>query len=103
MTVNDYITQRFSSFGVQLTQADLLDMAAGLDGGDEAKKHKDKLSVAIARFIPSLLARATSVSESGFSMSWNIQGIKDYYSYLCRLYGLKNDLDTDSAEVTFIQ
>ena len=61
----------------------------------------DRVSVAIAKFIPSLLLRATSISESGFSMSWNIQGIKDYYSFLCKQYGLTDEL-TDKPKVTFL-
>ena len=59
----------------------------------------DAISVAIARFIPSLLLRATSISESGFSMSWNIQGIKDYYSLLCRQYGLKDELNDNKPKI----
>ena len=53
----------------------------------------DNISVAIARFIPSLLLRPTSINESGFSMSWNTQGVKDYYSLLCKNYGLKDELN----------
>ena len=60
-----------------------------------------RVSVAIAKFIPSLLLRATSISESGFSMSWNIQGIKDYYSFLCKKYGLKDEL-SNNPKVTFL-
>ena len=58
-----------------------------------------RVSVAIAKFIPSLLLRATSISESGFSMSWNIQGIKDYF--LCKQYGLKDELSS-KPKVTFL-
>ena len=39
--------------------------------------------------------------ESGFSMSWNIQGIKDYYSFLCKQYGLKDELG-NKPKVTFL-
>lgn len=60
-----------------------------------------RVSVAIAKFIPSLLLRATSISESGFSMSWDLQGIKDYYSFLCEKYGLKDEL-SDKPKVTFL-
>lgn len=62
-----------------------------------------RVSVAIAKFIPSLLLRATSISESGFffSMSWNIKGIKDYYSFLCKQYGLKDELG-NKPKVTFL-
>lgn len=104
MTVNEYISQKFQSFGIQLSEADLLDMClnAKISGEDEMGEDcHGRVFVAIAKFIPSLLLRATSISESGFSMSWNIQGIKDYYSWLCKQYGLKDEL-TDKPKVTFL-
>ncbi len=104
MTVNDYIQQKFQSFGINLSEADLLDMClnAKISGEDKMNEDcHDRVSVAIAKFIPSLLLRATSISESGFSMSWDIKGIKDYYSWLCKQYGLKDEL-TDKPKVTFL-
>ncbi len=104
MTVNEYISQKFQFFSIQLSEADLLDMCLNskISGEDEMNNDcYDRVSVAIAKFIPSLLLRATSISESGFSMSWNIQGIKDYYSFLCKQYGLTDEL-TDKPKVTFL-
>lgn len=104
MTVDDYIQQKFQSFGIQLSEADLLEMCinANISGEDEMDEDcQTRVSVAIAKFIPSLLLRAISISESGFSMSWNIQGIKDYYSLLCKQYGLKDELSS-KPKVTFL-
>ena len=104
MTVNDYIQQKFQTFGIQVSEADLLDMCLASKISGEEEMNEDcygLVSVAIAKFIPSLLLRATSISESGFSMSWNIQGIKDYYSLLCKQYGLKDEL-TDKPKCTFL-
>lgn len=104
MTVNDYINQKFQSFGINLSDADLLDicLTSKISGEDEMNEDcHGRVSVAIAKFIPSLLLRATSISESGFSMSWNIQGIKDYYSFVCKKYGLKDEL-SDKPKVTFL-
>lgn len=73
-----------------------------ISGEDEMNQDcYDRVSVAIAKFIPSLLLRATSISESGFSMSWDIQGIKDYYSLLCKQYGLKDEL-SNKPKCTFL-
>lgn len=105
MTVNDYIRQKFQTFGTQLSDADLLDMCltAKVSGEDEMDEDcRAHVLVAIAKFIPSLLLRATSVSENGFSMSWNIQGIKDYHSLLCKQYGLTDELNTDKPKVSFL-
>ena len=104
MIVNDYISQKFQPFGINLSEADLLDMCLNSKISGEDEMNEDcygLVSVAIAKFIPSLLLRATSISESGFSMSWNIQGIKDYYSFLCKRYGLKDEL-SDKPKVTFL-
>lgn len=104
MTVNEYISQKFQSFGINLSEADLFDMClnAKISGEDEINEDcYGRVSVAIAKFIPSLLLRATSISESGFSMSWNIQGIKEYYSWLCKQYGLKDEL-SNKPKVTFL-
>lgn len=104
MTVNEYISQKFQSFGIQLSEADLLDMClnAKISGEDEMNEDcYGRVSVAMAKFIPSLLLRATSISESSFSMSWNLEGIKQYYSFLCKQYGLKDEL-TDKPKVTFL-
>lgn len=100
MIVGDYIKQKFQTFGIQLSEADLLDIS--LEVNDEVTDdNKLKISVSIAKFIPSLLLRAQSISESGFSMSWNIQGVKDYYSWACKEYGLKDEL-SNKPKVTFL-
>jgi hypothetical protein len=104
MTVNGYIQQKFQTFGIQLSEADLLDMCLNskISGeGEIAPDNHTRVHVSIARFIPSLLLRATSISESGFSMSWNIQGVKDYYSLLCKQYGLKDEL-SNKPKCTFL-
>ena len=70
---------------------------------DEVSRESiESISVAMARFIPSLLLRATSISESGFSMSWNIQGVKDYYSLLCKKYGLKDELNDNKPKIRIL-
>ena len=105
MNVREYISSKFQSFGIQLSEADLLDMSlnAREDLDNEVRQYNiGAVSVAMALFIPSLLARPTSISESGFSMSWNIQGIKDYYSLLCRQYGLKDELNDNKPKISFL-
>jgi len=103
MTVREYISDKFQSFGIQVSEADLLDMSLNANvSPDDEVTSTGAISVAIANFIPSLLLRATSISESGFSMSWNTQGIKDYYSLLCRQYGLKDELNDNKPKIRFL-
>ena len=69
---------------------------------DVMSDNVDSISVAIARFIPSLLLRPTSINVSGFSMSWNTQGVKDYYSLLCKKYGLKDELNDNNPKIRIL-
>ena len=109
MTVNDYISQKFQTFGINLSEADLLEisLSSGISGEDEMNQSNIGLvSVAMAKFIPSLLLRANSksVSENGHSksQSWDISGIKEYYAFLCKKYGLDDELNADKPKVTFL-
>lgn len=105
MNVSEYISDKFQSFGIQVSEADLLDMSlnAKMDVDDDVTADGlDAISVSIARFIPSLLLRATSISESGFSMSWDTKGIKDYYSLLCKKYGLTDELNDNKPKIRIL-
>ena len=105
MSIKEYISSKFQSFGIQVSEADLLDMSlnAHVDIEDDVDADViDNISVAIARFIPSLLLRPSSINESGFSMSWNTQGVKDYYSLLCKKYGLKDELNDNKPKIRIL-
>ena len=105
MSIKEYISSKFQSFGIQVSEADLLDMSlnARVNIEDDVDADViDNISVAIAQFIPSLLLRPTSINESGFSMSWNTQGVKDYYSLLCRKYGLKDELNDNKPKIRIL-
>ena len=106
MTEREYVVKKFQTFGITLSEADLLDVF--LHSGTDAEENVTtsnltSVSVGIAKIIPSLLLRATSVSESGFSMSWDVNGIKQYYAYLCRSLGLKDEINMDKPTITFLQ
>lgn len=104
MTVADYIKGKFQTFGITVSEADLLELSlsSGISGEDEIDPSNIGLvSISMAKFIPSLLLRATSISENGFSMFWNTQGLKEYYSFLCKKYGLEDTL-SDKPKVRFL-
>jgi hypothetical protein len=88
MTIKDYIKSKFQTFGIQMSEADLLDVWIGDTGAELTAEIKQSVEIGIANFIPQLLLRPQSVSEGGFSMSFNANALKDYYSYLCSYYGL---------------
>lgn len=109
MTVDGYIRGKFQTFGINLSEADLLEMslASGIRGEEEMNQSNIGIvSVAMAGFIPSLLLRSTSrsVSENGHSksQSWDISGIREYYAFLCKRYGLDDGLNADKPKVRFL-
>lgn len=107
MTVSDYISQKFQSFGIDLPESELLDiqLSSGEDDTEVSKDNLTPVNVAIVRYIPTLLLRykSRSVSENGFSrsMSWDTQGIMDYYSMACKQYGLQDELN-QRAKINFL-
>ena len=104
MKVGEYITSKFQSFGINVSEADLIGMLNGTDFNADSEVSEEAVNVAniaMAEFVPSLLLRATSVNESGFSMSWNIEGFKEFYSIMCKKYNLTNEL-SDNPTVTFL-
>lgn len=87
MFVRDYISQKFSSFGVRLTEADFLDMAItySIDmNWTLTAEIKDSVDRAYVQFIPSILSRP-DVSEGGMAISWDRAAVKEHYSFMCRL------------------
>jgi hypothetical protein len=104
MTVKEYISDKFKKFGIELSDSDLFDISlySGIQEGDPMSQAIfDKVQIGIAGFIPSILLRATSIKESGFAMYWNINGVKTFYSFLCKQYGL-DDVLSDKPEVVFL-
>ena len=104
MTAKAYISGKFSPYGIRLSEANLLDIMQD-SGVNEAETvtedNRGKINAGIAGFIPELLLRYTYIDENGFSTSWDIAGVKAYYAYLCKKYGLTDEL-SDKPKVTFL-
>lgn len=92
MTIREYISQKLSAFG-NISEAQLLDMALSgkFNLDDECGESNLKaVSIGIIRGIEELVfsPKMKSVSESGFSMSWDYDGLGKYYLWLCRRWGI---------------
>lgn len=95
MTIRDYIAQKLSQFGT-LSEADVLDFAlkSGMSPDDIVTEGNiSDVEKGMIKIIPSLLTRPTSVSESGFSVQWDVDSLRKYYLYLCR----ENGVDPDNS------
>ena len=76
----------------------------GLDGeAPFAEENRARLEVACAKQIPWMIQNPSSVSESGFSVSWSnhVDSLMKLYSWLCKQYGLKDEL-SNKPKVTFL-
>lgn len=105
MTIQEYIEQKFQSFGIDLSGADILDISLSSGLGAEEIVTGDNinpLTVAIVKFIPDLLLRYSSFSEGDLSMSWADmkEKITAWYSLRCSEYRLEDKL-SDKPTVNF--
>lgn len=92
MTIREYISQKLDAFG-NISEAQLLDMSLAGKFNLEDEYNEDNIrSVGIAMVggIEELVLvpKMKSVSESGFSVSWDYDGLGKYYLWLCRKWGV---------------
>lgn len=102
MTIRDYIGQKLSAYG-DLSEADMLDFSikSGLSPDDEMSSESiGKVETGMIEIIPSLLLRPDSVNESGFSVSWDKDGLRQYYLFLCERNGVSPDVSSGLGVVS---
>lgn len=90
MTIKAYISSKLQAFNI--TDADFADIEAlGLDLTEDIKSKVDEVNKAIIPIIEGLIfsPKIKSVNESGFSVSWDMDGLAKWYLWLCRKYGVK--------------
>lgn len=95
MTIRDYIEQKFSSYGT-LSEADVLEFSLNTNLSPDEEVSKDilpEVELGMIGLIPSLLLRPTSVTESGFSISWDKDGLRQFYIHLCN----QNDVTPEAV------
>lgn len=105
MSIREYIEQRFQTFGIELSEADILDISLsnGFDCNHEiCSENHAPVTVAIIEWIPNLLLSPTSFTENKLSINWNEKetSIKNWYAVKCSEYGLEDKL-SDKPTITF--
>ncbi|OJX63108.1 DUF6706 family protein [Dysgonomonas sp. 37-18] len=96
MIIKDYITSKFQPYGVNISEADLADLdLMGIDVSLEfSNENRNSVYLGLIRYIiPQLLLRAKSISESGFSVSFDTKDILQYYAWLCKELGIEDELN----------
>ncbi len=94
MTVREYITNKFKAFGVsEALFYDIVTNSGITADADISEYSLNEVGQAMAIALEELILapRQTSVSENGFSMSWDFAAVGKYYQWLCRKYNLTPD------------
>ncbi len=91
MTSKEYLTKTLSGFGLDSDDIDIILMKGGIDADADCDfKACDK--AVYGRMSAVLKGTTQNVSEGGYSVSWNMDAVKLYYSALCNELGLENVL-----------
>lgn len=96
VTAKEYIATSLQEFNIAISDAELSVQLSlnGISGSEiftpEMYKSIQKTIVAI---IPKLLLMS-EISEGDLTIKWNIEGVKAYYSMLCKELGIEDKLNT---------
>jgi len=101
MLVSAYIQSKLNKFGASIDANELESLlllnSIAVDEVYSAD-NAEKASKALYSIIPELLAMP-DITEGGFSMKFNREGILAYYSLLCKELGLENKLAVKQPKV----
>ena len=112
MTVADYIRDMFNDIDIRISEANIIRIlqSTGISPSDDQEALTEfqvcQEEIGILKFLPWLMARATSksVSENGHSksQSWSENGIKQLSAVLSKKYGMDDELNADKPKVKFL-
>lgn len=94
MNVGEYIQSLFT--GINIPEAFLADTGLDLEEEYSPALPIGQQLVDLAGGIINMVA-IKSVSENGFSMTWDTDRLGKFYLWLCRKYGIKPDDDVLTA------
>jgi hypothetical protein len=96
MTNLEYLQLQLGGFGVSDNMLVNALAAQGIAADAPATAgDAEKCEKAMCAVIPGIYARLQTVSEGGYSVSWNFDGIRLWYSSLVKKYGLQDELSTN--------
>ncbi|GAA0561577.1 DUF6706 family protein [Chitinophaga japonensis] len=96
MTNQEYLTAILGKFGVTDQEIVIIMLEQNIDPNGTVTGSSDirSLKVAVYNQLPQMLAGMQDVSEGGYSIKWNLDGIKMWYSWLADELGLPDKLNT---------
>jgi len=97
MTIGDYINSKLSIWGLELPNDFMEVELSKLSTSLNSDFNEPKADEFFYNTIPVLLFSPSSISEGGFSISYNKEGVKEYYTFLAGKLG-KEDLVKKSTQ-----
>lgn len=91
MTNKEYLTKSLNGLNISEDDIDIILLKGGLDASGDVDTTICDMSV-YNRMSVVLKGMMQNVSEGGYSISWNIEAVKLYYSALCTELGKENVL-----------
>lgn len=91
MTNKEYLTKALNGLNVSEDDIDIILVKSGLVADDVADVRTCDMAV-YNRMSVVLKGMSQNISEGGYSISWNIEAVKMYYSALCNELGKENVL-----------
>ena len=91
MTNKEYLTKALNGLNVSEDDIDIILVKSGLIADDVADVRGCDMAV-YNRMSVVLKGMSQNISEGGYSISWNIEAVKMYYSALCNELGKENVL-----------
>lgn len=91
MTNKEYLTKALNGLNVNEDDIDIILVKSGLVADDIVDVRACDMAV-YNRMSVVLKGMSQNISEGGYSISWNIEAVKMYYSALCNELGKENVL-----------
>jgi hypothetical protein len=103
MTVKDYIAGKLSPLRIQPSEADWTDIERNVPLESEATEANIRMAyMALAtNVLPFYLNMARSVSENGFSISFDGEGLRAFHAWLCKYLGISDTINA-KPKITFL-
>lgn len=99
MTVKDYIKGRLGLWKVEIEDSRIILELGKLGITPDEPMDTQDLDRFFLSLLPELIACPSSISEGGFSISWNIDGMKAYYRFLAKKAGQADPFSSKIKEI----
>jgi hypothetical protein len=100
MTIGEYIRTTLNPYGVNETTIFDILLESGMEETDDyTAENQAAVGRALCKGVESILfqPRLKSISENGFSETWDYANLGKFYLWLCRKWGVKPDEEATAA------